>query len=74
MSDDLTILGRKDENRRLALVREYGPQLVRQAEFDVLVGILISSGMFSKDQFLDYVAQFLAKEDAVRRVAAGFKD
>lgn len=73
MSDQL-ILGRKQESRRQKLLREYGPTLYRRAELDVLIGLCIASGLFTKDQFLDYIETMLKQEDDARRVAARIKD
>lgn len=69
--DDL-VLPRASRNKRQAYYREYGPALARQAEFDVLVGVIMAVTGMSKDEFMDRVEAHLRAEDEARKVAASF--
>lgn len=71
---DNLVLPRPSRNKRQEYYREFGPALARQAEFDVLVGMLMAATGMTKDEFMDRVEAHLRAEDEARRVAAGFRD
>ena len=73
MDLDKLLASRKTRTRSV-LVDQYGPALVHQAEHNVLIGILIASDMFTAQQLTDYTAEYLAKQDAARKRAAGIVD
>jgi hypothetical protein len=68
--DELMLPG-VPRNRRQAYYRQYGLALARQAEFDVLVGLVLAMSGASKDEFFDRVETLLHDEDAVRALKAG---
>ena len=55
------------------LERQYGPTLLRQAEIDILVNLIVNSGIIRKGQFLDMVETVLKQRDNERRGAAGMQ-
>lgn len=65
------IMGFDEHARRFrALERQYGPTLLRQAEIDVLVNLLVDR-IIPKSQFLDLVESLLVNRDQERAKAAG---
>lgn len=70
------MLNRTDDQRgrRKQLADRWSQTLVRQAEIDCLIGILINAGLFSKREFLDMVEKTLQYEDDLRRTAAGMEN
>lgn len=72
MTDDLILPRGRKRTKRIALMHEYGPKLVRDAEHDALIAILMAKRVVDYDELLGVAEQRLKEEDQQRQREAGY--